>query len=594
MPVAVLIALLFPTGCRKAEPLAASQKAAELDRRIDWRPARMIVVQDGMTGFYKTLDSFARDSFSAMTRQEHLPGLSPLGSLFEWMFNSQAYLDAPLIKVREAGLRARLTEHLPREDRDRIMRDGRFSPRELADPAVERVLARLESERLARRAAGKLRTAQAFADRLDELLTIVPHPGTDKVAAWYAPQQMVGSLTDEQLAVLQIERASLPEEIRFPVPDVSPEQAWAITRTWSNLRGAWLRGDAEQVQTQLDELAAYLPTMAPPGAYRSPRQLQAEVQYYRFGKFTWGWLLYFTGFVFSIWALVTRWRSAWGITLAITVAAFACHAFGVGLRWYVLGRIPLANMFEAVIGATALAVGVTLVLELIHRTRFFLTGANFAGFLALVLGDSVVFGREPILPGSELTRMMGILDHLQLRIHTVMITFSYALIFIAAVIAVIYLIGSYRAALGGALGSGGGLGVGAVGGSAFVSGGQRPLLAGGLPGDEQRRGALPQWLNNLDWCHLIILNIVFVMLFVGGVVMGAIWADESWGRPWGWDPKEVFALNTWIVYAILIHVRFIVQNRGLWTAWLSVLGCAVMAFNWYYVNFFISSIHSYA
>ncbi len=87
---------------------------------------------------------------------------------------------------------------------------------------------------------------------------------------------------------------------------------------------------------------------------------------------------------------------------------------------------------------------------------------------------------------------------------------------------------------------------------------------------------------------------MFVLLFVGGIVLGAWWADYSWGRPWGWDPKEVFALNTWIIYAILLHLRFVVRDRGLWTAWLSIAGCIMMGFNWFFVNFFIASVHSYA
>ena len=104
---------------------------------------------------------------------------------------------------------------------------------------------------------------------------------------------------------------------------------------------------------------------------------------------------------------------------------------------------------------------------------------------------------------------------------------------------------------------------------------------------------MPEWLKQIDWCHLIILNLVFVMLFVG-TILGAVWADYSWGRPWGWDPKEVFALNTWLVYAVLIHVRFFVANKGVWTAWLSIAGCLMMAFNWWFVNFFIVGLHSYA
>jgi ABC-type transport system involved in cytochrome c biogenesis permease subunit len=122
---------------------------------------------------------------------------------------------------------------------------------------------------------------------------------------------------------------------------------------------------------------------------------------------------------------------------------------------------------------------------------------------------------------------------------------------------------------------------------------QRPVLAGGAPGDERTGVGLPAWLHNMDWSHLIILNMAFIILF-GGVILGAVWADYSWGRPWGWDPKETFAMNTWLIYAVLIHARFIVQRKGLWTAWLSVLGCAMMAFNWFVVNFYIVGLHSYA
>jgi ABC-type transport system involved in cytochrome c biogenesis permease subunit len=73
-----------------------------------------------------------------------------------------------------------------------------------------------------------------------------------------------------------------------------------------------------------------------------------------------------------------------------------------------------------------------------------------------------------------------------------------------------------------------------------------------------------------------------------------VWADFSWGRPWGWDPKETFALNTWLIYAVLLHVRYVVRNKGLWTAWLSIAGCAMMLFNWFVVNYYIVGLHSYA
>ena len=81
-----------------------------------------------------------------------------------------------------------------------------------------------------------------------------------------------------------------------------------------------------------------------------------------------------------------------------------------------------------------------------------------------------------------------------------------------------------------------------------------------------------------------------------GLVLGAVWAAVSWGRPWGWDPKDVFALLTWIVFVILIHLRLAVkpENRGLATALVSLAAFLVMGFNWYFVNVRLAGLHSYA
>jgi cytochrome c-type biogenesis protein CcsB len=306
-------------------------------------------------------------------------------------------------------------------------------------------------------------------------------------------------------------------------------------------------------------------------SYPAPSQLRAEARYYAAGKFTYGWLLYFVAFVASIFALVTGWRAPWWITLVLILGGLSVHVYGMGLRWYILGRIPVANMFEAVVGSAALGIGLVLLVELVMRSRVLLVGASALGFAALVAGQYV-------LPGSELGVIPGILDDIQLRVHTVLIIWAYALIFVAAIVAIVYLIGyavatSRRNAPAQAVSAGG------------------AELSSPVAGADAN--ALPAWLNNIDWAHFIIINILFVFLFVGGIVLGAWWADYSWGRPWGWDPKEVFALNTWLIYAILLHTRIVVRRPGLWTAWLSIAGCIMMCFNWFFVNFFISSVHSY-
>lgn len=579
LPVLLIGLCVFIPACRKpVEPFEASKTAITLDQKVDWTNARLIVVQDG--GRYKTLDSFARESFAAMTGKEHLPGLTPAASLLEWLFHRDAYVDTPLLRVKDIGLRALLTTHMTEEKRRRILAKPHFTPRELADPAVETALRSVEPKPLMRKAANRVRTAQALAANLERIITLVPQPGGDAVAPWFVPQQVLANLADDQLAQLGLARGA-----QRPLPGVTPEQALAVTVAWSSLRAAWLEGDTAGVQKYLDRLSVLLPTLAGPGVYPAQGQRMAEVRYYALGKFTGGWLLYFVAFLVSILALVTRWRVPWVLTLILLAAGLTWHAYGLGLRWYILGRVPVANVFEAVVASAWLGIVTAVLLELWLKPRILLVAASATGFLALVAAGYV-------LPGGELSTIPGILDHIQLRIHTVLISFSYALIFLAAVIAVAYLIGYYSVRYGQATGASA-VPVGPDGGMLDVSR-QRPLLAGATPGDEGRGANLPAWLNNIDWSHLIILNLVFVMLFVGGVIMGAIWANESWGRPWGWDPKEVFALNTWIIYAILIHIRFVVRNRGLWTAWLSIAGCIMMAFNWFFVNFFINSIHSYA
>lgn len=579
-----LLPLLVLAGCGKAKPLEESERAAALDRQIDWSGAKLIAVQDGSR--YKTLDSFARESFATMTGREHLPGLSPPASLLEWLFNRDAYADAPVIKVRNAGIRARLTRHMTKAKQERIAKSKRLTPNELAGPSVQRALAQLESRPLTRRAVNRVRNAQAIANHLDRFLAIVPQPGGDRVAPWFTPIEILANLSDGQLARLGLARSALPPEAQTPVAGVTPDDALVLTVSWSSLRAAWLRGDAAGVQRQLDRLGPQLRAMDTAGSYPAPSQLRAEARYYAAGKFTYGWLLYFVAFVVSIFSLVTGWRGPWWVTLALLVAALGIHVYGVSLRWYILGRIPVANMFEAVVGSAALGIALVLLVELFLRSRVLLVGAGGLGFAALV-------GAQYVLPGSELGVIPGILDDIQLRVHTVLIIWAYALIFVAAIVGVIYLIGYYFGRTWGTAHAGPAPAGGGNPGAPGIVTSQRPLLAGGTPGDESGAETLPAWLNNIDWAHLIIINILFVFLFVGGIVLGAWWADYSWGRPWGWDPKEVFALNTWLIYAVLLHTRFVVQRRGLWTAWLSIAGCIMMCFNWFFVNFFIASVHSY-
>ena len=108
----------------------------------------------------------------------------------------------------------------------------------------------------------------------------------------------------------------------------------------------------------------------------------------------------------------------------------------------------------------------------------------------------------------------------------------------------------------------------------------------GAPVDEERMKSSGRLIFGIV-CFALVLSFV-------GTVLGGLWADDSWGRFWGWDPKETFALESFVIFAILIHIRLTAKDRGFWTAILAVIGCIAMLFNWIVINFTISGLHSYA
>jgi len=83
-------------------------------------------------------------------------------------------------------------------------------------------------------------------------------------------------------------------------------------------------------------------------------------------------------------------------------------------------------------------------------------------------------------------------------------------------------------------------------------------------------------------------------MLTSGILTGAVWAHYAWGTYWSWDPKETWSLITWIVYALVLHLRFAGGWRGRRTAVLSIIGFASVIMTYFGVNFFLAGLHSYA
>jgi cytochrome c-type biogenesis protein CcsB len=90
-------------------------------------------------------------------------------------------------------------------------------------------------------------------------------------------------------------------------------------------------------------------------------------------------------------------------------------------------------------------------------------------------------------------------------------------------------------------------------------------------------------------------TVAFGFLFLAiGIITGAVWAEKAWGRYWGWDPKETWALITWLIYGFYLHMRVTRGWRGAAGSWVSIIGFGSVIFTYVGVTFLLSGLHSYA
>jgi cytochrome c-type biogenesis protein CcsB len=102
-----------------------------------------------------------------------------------------------------------------------------------------------------------------------------------------------------------------------------------------------------------------------------------------------------------------------------------------------------------------------------------------------------------------------------------------------------------------------------------------------------------QSLTILDALNFKLISVGLVML-TAGIILGAVWADTAWGRPWGWDPKETWAAISWGVYALFAHLHLFGKWRGITAVLVSILGFLCVIFTYVGVSFFLAGLHSYA
>jgi len=232
----------------------------------------------------------------------------------------------------------------------------------------------------------------------------------------------------------------------------------------------------------------------------------------------------------------------------LIIAGFILHTIGLAIRWYVAGHAPWSNGYETMI---YIAWG-TLLSGIIFSRKSKITMATTAILASVTLMVANLSWLDP-----QVTNLVPVLKSYWLVIHVAVITASYSFLGVGALLGFLNLI----------------------------------LISLQNKNNFEKLKHTIAELTNINEMNLII----GVFLVTIGTFLGAVWANESWGRYWGWDPKETWALVTVLVYSFIIHMRLIPGMNGVYGFNFAALtGFSSVLMTYFGVNYYLSGMHSYA
>jgi len=558
--ISACLLVCLPAAAAGAELLDAP--ARDFAAKVAGRRLGLLPVQ--YRGRVAILDTFARDQLDQMHGSSDVQGLPPAVACLELYFHAGRYADRPLLYVREKNMRAFVAKHLDAASAKAFAATRRIAPASLLDAEGWALLVR--AGRARRADFDRSARVRSLRDALPQLADRKEfRVATDRLSVRYGSFLAAGALrvvphgTQDWLALDEAYAASAARS--QPAGD-------SVSDKWLALQGAWRARDAAAVNRLIGELDRELPAAAA-ASYPLPRYRTLERLYNRTRQATVVWVGFAAALVLMIVAAASGRRWAWLAGMGVFTAATLALAGAFVVRWLVSGWAwylpPIMNQFEAVIGSAVLGAVVAIVLELAWRKSYFALAASLYATIALLSG---LLFPEQMDPGVRAQH--GILASPVMGAHVAVIIIGHALVGMTFFISLAYLAVAAVRGLG--------------------DEGAPPSS----PASLTPAGALSP-LGVIDRCNLIVAQLACWTVVVG-TILGAYWGDFAWGRWWGWDPKETWALITCLVYVGMLHVRFItpVGRRGLATALICILGCAVMLFNWIVVNYVLAGKHSYA
>ena len=315
-----------------------------------------------------------------------------------------------------------------------------------------------------------------------------------------------------------------------------------VVKQYALLGDAYRAGDHSMFNQHVNLMTAWFTKEQPNAAKRT----SFEFLFNRLQPFSQSMALYVLAFLLACFSWLGWNRALNRSAFYLLLLALAIHTFGLVSRMYLQERPPVTNLYSSAIFIGWGAVIVALILERIFRDGIGAACAGAIGFITLIIAHHLAGS------GDTLEMLQAVLDtNIWLATHVVAITTGYSAMFLAGMLALIYVI----------------------------------------------RGVFTRSLTKgtADSLARMTYGVVcFATLFsFVGTVLGGIWADQSWGRFWGWDPKENGAVLIVLWCAIILHARWggFIRQRGLMI--MAIFGNVVTSFSWFGVNMLGVGLHSY-
>lgn len=497
---------------------------------------KSIPIQDG--GRIKPLDTFARETLSIVYGKESYEGKPALEILMTWLLQPQSWQDKEFIEIRY-GL---VKKALKFDETKKYFSINQILSNEHLSLVMQELQGKRESKdkldpyfQALQRLESQVGLFQAIAT--GDALRLVPPTGNE------------------------------PENVNRPPGMMKPAGLWLPIRQWNSDQGSAFADLAKSFvgvvskrlqQQSEEEASAKLKSMVDafkmvarannPALYPDESRIETEIFYHDFHPFQKTWILYLFAAISILLFWIIKSEKLYAASWVFAILGLGMHIFGFILRVYLTGRAPVSNMYESVVWVSFGTMLFSLGIEYFYRWRFILFAGALVSTGCLLLADMA-----PVILDPSLQPLQAVLNsNFWLTTHVLTITISYAAFFLA-------------------------FALGDIGLFFYLKG-----------ADEHNAKVKAITLGVYRAMQ------VGVGFLAPGIILGGIWADYSWGRFWGWDPKETWALIVLLGYIAILHGRIagIIRAYGL-VVW-SIVAFALVIMAWYGVNYILGAgLHSY-